>query len=181
MRKALLFFSVCSLLLSSCSGDDGEPTNDDNGNNITLPINIDFKGVSVPQNATSVNLNGVEVKTGNTYNNGNWIDCAQPNNAILENVTFNVSDQSAIAIGSGNYNTLIANISDLPTIQKIVVTMATYSESRISLCNENEVISESVTESADGLTTVTLNVGGNTADRLYIACLEGGLYSIRIE
>ena len=182
MRKALLFFSVCSLMFAACSGDDSEPTNNNNGggDEITVPIEFDFTGVAVPNNATSIDLNGIEVKTGNTYNMGNWIDCAEPNNAVLENVTFN-DEESAIAIGTGNYNTLIADVSNLPAIQKVIITMATYTQTRISLCNGNEVIAESLTESADGLTTVTLNVGGFTADRLYIGCLEGGLYSIRVE
>lgn len=181
MRKAFLFFSMCSLLLSSCSGDDNDTTNSDN--TITLPIAFDFRGVIVPNNATSVNLNGINVKAGNTYHHATgWTDCADSNDAVLENVTYDVSQQSAIAIGTGNYNTLIADVRNLPAIQKVTITMASYGLGRISLCNGNEVIAETaIAESTSGLITVTLNVGNRRGDKLYIGCLEGGLYSIRIE
>lgn len=182
MRKALLFFSVCTLLFTSCSGDDSDPINDNNGGNtISLPATFNFTGVAVPNNATSFRVNGITVKTGNTYGNGHWIDCAEPNNAVFENVAFN-DEPSAIAIGTGSYNTLIADVSNIPAIQKIVIDMASYGMTRISLCDGNNVIAENnIGESQNGRATVTLNVGGHTADRLYIGCLEGGLYSIRIE
>ncbi|THF52838.1 hypothetical protein E6C50_01100 [Flavobacterium supellecticarium] len=181
MRKAFLFFSMCSLLLSSCSGDDNDTTN--SGNTITLPIAFDFRGVTVPDNATSIDLNDINVKAGNTYHHTTgWTDCADSNNAVLENVTYDVSEQSAIAIGTGNYNTLIADIGNLPAIQKIIIDMASYGMTRISLCDGNNVIAENnIGESQNGRTTVTLNVNNKKADKLYIGCLEGGLYSIRIE
>jgi len=183
MRKALLFFSVCSLMLAACSGDDSEPINNNGSDTITLPIEFDFTGIPVPSNATSIDLNGIEVMSGNTYNHvTGWADCAEPNNAVLENVIFNTNEQSAIALGTANYNTLIADVSNLPAIQRIIINMASFGMTRISLCDGNEIIAENdLGESQSGLTTVTLNVGGHTADRLYIGCLEGGLYSIRIE
>lgn len=181
MKKVFLFLAVYSFIFSSCSSDGNEATN--NGNSIVLPIEFDFRDMTVPNNATSVNLNGIIVKAGNTYHHTTgWLNCADSNNAVLENVIYNASEQSAIAIGTGNYNTLIADISNLSAIQKVTITMASYGLSRISLCNGNEVIAENImAESSSGLMTITLNVNNKKADRLYIGCLEGGLYSIRIE
>lgn len=181
MKKVFLFLSVYSFIFSSCSSDNNEATN--NGNSIVFPIEFDFRDMTVPINATSVNLNGIIVKAGNTYHHmTGWSDCADSNNAVLENVTFDASEQSAIAIGTGSYNTLIADASNLPAIQKVTITMASYGLGRISLCNGDEIIAENIiAESNSGLISVTLNVGNKRADKLYIGCLEGGLYSVRIE
>lgn len=147
---------------------------------IALPVTFDFTSLSLPVGATSLEIANIEFRLGSSMTNTGWTNCVQSNNAVLEMGSFD--GQNGIAVWGGGQDVLIADVSRLASIQKVIVNIASYGLTRISICDENGLIAEkNVDESQSGNLTVTLQVGGHKADKLYIACLEGAVYSVRIE
>lgn len=142
----------------------------------SLPLTFDFTNLNLPENTTSFIDQGVEFKTGNSYQMG-WIDCVEPNNSVIDIDEGNSVYQGGIGLWPG---TLIADVSQFPHIEKVVVSISSYGLGRISVCDENGLIAEQVIPENGELNTITLEVGSNP-NRLYIASLEGIVHSVRIE
>ncbi|WP_410879476.1 hypothetical protein [Myroides sp. DW712] len=149
---------------------------DDDVTTPSLPITLDFTNLNLPDGATSFIDQGIEFKTGNSYQMG-WIDCIEPSNLVIEVVPTTNNSQGGIGLWP---STLIADVSQLPHIEKVIVSISSYGLGRISICDENGLIAEQEIPENGELNTITLEVGSNP-NRLYIASLEGIVHSVRIE
>lgn len=142
----------------------------------SLPLTFDFTNLNLPENATSFTDQGVEFKIGNSYHMG-WIDCVEPDNSVIDIAEGNSVYQGGIGLWP---STLIADVSQFPHIEKVIISISSYGLGRISVCDENGLIAEQEIPENGELNTITLEVGSNP-NSLYIASLEGIVHSVRIE
>lgn len=151
----------------------------DNPKAVSLPVIVDFSNFPT-SNTTSFTSNGVTFGGANARDNaGNWIDCA-----LTDGVGFSYDAQyGGIGIWSPDFNSLIADVSKLPAIQKISVHLSDNCGTctSISLCDGNNVIASIPSSKMTPDTTLVLNVGGNKATSLHINSLEAIVKSVKIE
>lgn len=177
----------------SCNKDNDTPP-DNNGNNnnngnpaTTLPVSCNFSGASIPF-ATSAMVGGVSFSyTG--QNNGTVF---YPGTVGYDSVkTCLPAGTDAFGTnGSSNYpginisGVLIADVSNLPAINKVTVKLFRNAYITVNLCDGNGVVAEAKDGDGSGTNpevTYTLNVGNKKGSKLYIYSREAIIYSIAIE
>lgn len=166
------------VLFSSCEKEkNGNPDKNDTPV-ITLPVNCDLGTASIQNGSTSFSVSGVKFSGGNAYNAGQWQDC------ITASTSFNESHRvsEGIILAYSDFNTLIADLSPLPAINKIAVRLSNNCGSctRISVCDENGFVKEVLVGRTDD-TTVSMTIDNKELSALYVSCLEGAVYNVTIE
>lgn len=191
MKKTIISLCIIAATLSctlfSCDKEKGNDPGTGNGNTTatTLPVNCDFTTASGPDGATTVVVSGVtftrrpasEVYIAQWGSTEEWQECVQSGN---EPISLSVGSYKGINPGG----VLIADVSNLPAINKVTVKMFDNGKpgTRLSLCDGSNILAESKDNvGANPDVTYSMNVGGKKGSRLYIYSLEAIIYSVNIE
>lgn len=191
MKKTIISLCIIAATLSCCLVSCDKEKNSDPGNGngstpaTTLPVNCDFTSASAPDGSTTLVVSGItftrrpasEVYIAQWGSTEEWQECVQTGN---EPISLSVGSYKGINPGG----VLIADVSNLPAINKVTVKMFDNGKpgTRLSLCDGNNIVAESKDNvGANPNVTYTLNIGGKKGSKLYIYSLEAIVYSVLIE
>ena len=167
-------------LVSSCAkkSDDQQPTPTPVA--LTLPLAVDLTAVR-PAGKTSFTAGGIDFTGAGVPNSAlsanGLIPCVSATNPVMRGTNY-------VELSSLDFNCLIADVSRLPAMQKITVTMFDNGRpgTQLSLCDGSQVVASSKNYTgANPTVTYTLNVGGRTGSRFYIYSNEANIKTIAFE
>lgn len=159
------------LIFTGCKKDS-----DDNSGN-KLPGKINLKNVTLSSDKKSFKAAGITFSGANGYIDRKWQNCVSPDGATIRIYP----NDGGIELDSPDFNTLIADVSNLPAINKVTVEFFNNCCPNLSACDGNNVIATTTEASGIGNTTITLNVGGKKASKISFQSMESIVYSITIE
>src|SRR5690606_38676517 len=135
---------------------------DDNSGN-KLPGKISLKSVTLSSDNKSFKATGITFNGANGYIDRKWQNCVSPDGAAIR---IN-SNGGGIELAYPDFNTLIADVSELPAIHKVTIEFFNNCCPNLSACDGNDVIATTTEVSNDGdNATITLNLGGKKVSRI---------------
>ena len=161
------------LLLSGCEKDNG----DDND----LPGEISFTNVALSNNNRNFVAKGITFAGADGYDGSQWQSCVDPDGATIR-VTGSGSTYQGIEVAYSDFNTLIADVSDLPAISRVRVKFFNNCCPRLSVCGNNGVVASTTEASNSGENaTMTLTFSKQQIQKVTFQSLEAIVESISIE
>lgn len=170
----LICFSTMLLSFLGCGKEDvTTPTQG------TLPGLIDLSNVTLSSDSKSFVAGGLTFKGTNGNSGGVWTDCVNAGDGVIRK---NTGSLGGISVSYSDFNTLVADASNLPAINKITVRFFNNCCPSLSACDANGLIAKTDDASniGDGAVLV-LNLGNKKATKIVFQSLESIVYSIKIE
>lgn len=171
---------LLGLAVSSCGKKEETPAAQPKAAALTLPLTVDFASVTA-QGQKSLTVGGLDFTgagvVSSDYNTNGFVQCLASTGSTMRGT-------GKVTIAYTDFNCLIADVSKLPAMQKITVTLFDNGRpsTQLVLCDGNSTIATSKTYTGANPTVVyTLPVGGKTASKLYIHSLEADVKSIVFE
>ncbi|MCG2613155.1 hypothetical protein LZZ85_02650 [Terrimonas sp. NA20] len=178
--KTILAVLFTATLVSAfkCSKDDKDA-------DYSLPKEISLKAISTSNNGTTFTASGITFTgSGRPNPNGSftgWLDCPASSNATIR---YQTGEFGGIELAYGDFCRIIADVSPLPAINKVTVTLFNNggTTTELSVCDANGIIGKVNTGTGSGANqTYQLNVGGKKATKIVLSSVEAIIYSIKIE
>ncbi|MFN4314022.1 MAG: hypothetical protein ACK4E0_07010 [Chitinophagaceae bacterium] len=168
-----LLLAILSVIVSSCEKD----SKSDN----EVPGQIDLTNVSLTNSNRNFVAKGITFSGANGYDGGQWQNCVNPDGAQIR-VNNTSGGYNGIELAYTDFNTLIADVSDLPPISRVTVKFFNNCCPTLSVCGPNGVIASTQNASNQGANaTMVLNFDQQQVEKVSFQSLESIVASITIE
>jgi hypothetical protein len=181
LAKSIIAILFTATIMSAfkCGKDN------DRGVDNTLPKEINLKAISTSNNGTTFSVRGITFTgAGRPNPNGSfngWIDCPASSNATIR---YQTGEFGGIELAYGDFCRIIADVSLLPAINKVTVTLFNNggTTTELSVCDASGIIGKVNTGTGSAANQIyQLDVGGKKATKIIMSSLEALIYSMTIE